>query len=178
MKRIQIKSVLAVAVALLFVFSFVPQTFAANNASHVVTVRVPELLNISADTSNFMLTFSDYVTGSESDTQTVNYTVKANKMTKASGVISGALGTLFTGVDLKADVGVYTKAGGTASLVESEAGYITIGDSATDLADRQVDAGSGLNTRGSLPITYKAVATADLDAGDQQQTLTISFIVQ
>jgi hypothetical protein len=150
---------------------------ASQTTQHTVTATVPSLINITADTANFTLTFSDFVSGSASDTKTVNYTVKANNVTKTTGVVTGQLGALFTGIDLKASVGTYTKASGNARLLASTAGYVTIlAASATNLADRTIDAAPGKTIRGILPITYRATATADLDAGTQSNTLTISFI--
>jgi hypothetical protein len=159
-------------------FSFLGSTYAASQTTqHTVTTSVPSIISITADTANFTLTFSDFVTASETNTQLVNYTVKANNMTKTTGVVTGQLSGLFTGMDLRADIGTYVKAGGDARLVESGAGFLTIGTvAAVNLADRAVDTAPGKKIRGVLPVTYKAVATADLDAGTQNKTLTISFI--
>src|SRR3990167_7828917 len=82
---------------------------ASSSVSHSVTVSVPSQISITADTTNFTLTMADFIAGSESDTKTVNYTVKANKVTAADGatVLKGQLNALFTGLDLKGDVGTY-----------------------------------------------------------------------
>lgn len=156
----------------------VPYSFAGTKTvQHAVTVSVPTILDITADTSNFTLTFADFAKNSETDLKTVNYTVKANNMTKVTGVVTAQLGTLFTNIDLKADVGAYNKLGGTASLIEAASGFTTVlAASAVSLANRQIDSGTGKIVRGVLPITYKAVATNDLDAGNLTQTLTVSFI--
>jgi hypothetical protein len=167
-----------IAMVAAYSFSFLGSVYAASQTTqHTVTTTVPSLISIAADTANFTLTFSDFVTASETNTQLVNYTVKANNMTRTLGVVTGQLSALFTGMDLRADVGTYVKASGDARLVESAAGFITIGNvTAVNLANRAIDTAPGKKIRGVLPVTYKAVATADLDAGSQNQTLTISFI--
>lgn len=169
------KGLAVIAVMLLVAFGFMHTAYAASKSTtHTVTASVPSLLSISADTSAFTLTFSDYVSGSETDTKTVNYTINGNKLNKATGVVTGQLSAAFAGMDFTADVGAYSKTSGNVSLVEAASGFITIGNlSAASLADKD---GAGKKSKGVLPITYKAVATSDLDAGDQTSTLTISVI--
>lgn len=177
MKTINKKFAVA-GMAIALIFACAPHSFAGSQSvNHVVTVSVPTILEFSADTTNFTLTFSDYLQNSETDTKTVIYSVKANNMTKTTGVMNAKLDGLFTDVDLKADTGAYTKASGNASLIESASGFATIlAASAVNLANRVTDSGNGKTLRGTIPVTYKAVATNDLQSGNLSQTLTVSLL--
>jgi hypothetical protein len=173
-----VKGLAVIAVMLLVACGFMHTAYAASKtAQHTVTASVPSTLSIAADTSNFTLTFSDFVSGAETNVQPVVYTVRGNNVTKTTGVVAGQLSDLFTGMDLQAKVGPYTKTSGNASLLASSGNFTSIlATSAVGLADRVLDSGSGKSINGKLPIDYKAVATQDLDAGDQTKTLTVSFI--
>lgn len=151
---------------------------ASDTTTHSVTISVPTTLSIAADTSNFTLTMSDFVSGAQSNTQTVNYTITSNNNNVAANgtVLSAALGSAFTDLNLFADPGTYTRSGGNFNLVEAAAGNITIGTTSTALAKKTIVSGTGKITRGTLPVAYKAVATQDLAAGTQAQTLTITLV--
>lgn len=149
---------------------------------HQVTVTVPEILSISADTSAFTLTFADNISGSETDTKTVVYTLEANDMGQADGdtAINANLDNLYTDVDVKAQVGTYARNGtnpGNTSLAATNAGYVTIGTSNVAIAKKaSTDAGTnGKLLNGVLPVTYKAVAKADLPTGSQVHYLFITL---
>jgi hypothetical protein len=155
-----------------------PTAFAGTDtANHSVTIANPAVLDITADTAAFTLTMSDYVSGSTSDTTVVTYTLRSNNNTIADGgvVLTASLGSAFTGYDMKADVGAYSKTAGNVTVVENAAGFVTIGTTETNLAKKQVDAGTGKNIVGDLPITYQATATVDQDFGNQVQTLTLTL---
>lgn len=148
-----------------------------DSETHQVTIQVPEILSIEASASNFTLALNDFVSGSESDSQTIQYTVKSNKNLAAQGavLIKAKLDSNFQDLDLSADVGAYTKQGGNASLTEAASGNVKILATDTNLAKKVTDSGNGRIIRGVLPITYKAKATADLSAGQQVRTLTLTF---
>lgn len=146
---------------------------------HQVTVAVPEVLSITADTDAFSLTFATPEAGSESDTKTVVYTVSANDMGQADGdtAINANLDFLYEGVDLKAQVGTYNKVAGNTELAAIDSGYVTIADSNTALVKKaNSEVGTdGKLLEGTLPITYKAVATEDLPSGSQAHYLFITL---
>lgn len=156
--------------------------FAADwvTTSHAVTVAIPEILSISADTASFTLSFSGYVkTGDESTTKTVNYTVESNNMRQADGSagINANLDFLYDRLDMKADIGNYVKTSGNTGLVEAASGFVTLGTANVALANK---GNTTINTdgkllRGSIPITYKAVATSDVPSGDQTHVLFITL---
>lgn len=162
------------------VLSIAAPAFAATStATHAVTVTVNSIISLSADQSAFTLTLPDFLSGTESNTQVVNYTVKANNIAQAVGApaLSANLGSLFSNTDLKATVGSYSATGGAAATLAAASGagsgsYVTIGTSSTTLATR---GGTTKIMRGSIPVTYKAVATADLPAGSSTQTVTVTL---
>lgn len=150
----------------------------SKSVTHKVTVKVPNTIYLSADTTDFTLTMSDFLKDSLSDTKTVAYTIKANKFTKSDGVLHGKLDAAYSGIDLIADPGTYSKIAGNASLREEKAGDIVIGTSDTYLADRETDNGSGKIAYGTLPVVYKAKALQDLEEQEQAKTLTVTFVDQ
>lgn len=150
------------------------------NVQHAITVSVPTILSLSADTTAFTLTLPDFVSGTESDTKTVIYTVRSNDMGVADGgtVIDAALDFDYDRVALKASVGSYTKiAGSTTELAPAVAGYQTMATTNVVLAKKaNTTAGTdGKVLKGSFPVTYKAVTTADAPAGDQTHTLYVNM---
>ena len=150
------------------------------NVQHAATVSVPSILEISADTSAFTLTMPDFISGTESNTKTVVYTVRSNDMGVADGgtVIDSTIDFAYDRIAIKAQVGTYTaSAGGNTGLTASGAGYLTIGTTNTALAKKaNTTAGSdGKILKGTLPVTYKAVATADMPAGDQTHLLYVNI---
>lgn len=146
---------------------------------HSVTVSVPEVLSISADTTAFTLLFADNASGAETASKTVVYTVESNDMGQADGdaAINANLDTLYEDVDFKAQVGSYTKDAGNTELAAVNAGYVTIGTSNVAIAKKaNTDAGTdGKLLKGTIPVTYKAVATADLPTANQTHLLFITL---
>lgn len=146
---------------------------------HQVTVRVPEVLSIAADTTAFTLTFSDWVSGSETDTKTVVYSVNSNDMGQADGdtAINANLDFLYDRVDLKAQVGSYSKQSGNTELAPISASYVKIKDTNTAIAKKAntVSGSDGKLLKGTMPVTYKAAATADMSSGDQIHFLFVTL---
>ncbi|MFA6600732.1 MAG: hypothetical protein WC352_00290 [Candidatus Omnitrophota bacterium] len=153
--------------------------FAADfkTVGHSVTVSVLDTLTFTADTTDITLSFPTYVAGTESSTKTVIYTAESNNMRQADGqpAINVNLDALYTGLDLKAQVGTYTKTSGNASLIASSAGYVTIGTTNTGVAKKTASTGDGKQLKGTIPITYKAVATADLSTANQTHLLFVTL---
>ena len=101
--------------------------------------------------------------------------VGAHRSGPEQGLVQASLSAEFPNMVFQADVGSYSKNLGNASLTESSAGFVSIGTVVSDLCDRTIDSGNGKVLGGSIPITYKAVATSDLDAGSSARTLTITL---
>ncbi len=152
-----------------------PVIFAQQIKSHAVTIIVPESLSFSGDTSAFSLEFPDTNKGSETDTKTVNYSIRGNNVSRQVGVIQAQLNGTFKNVRLLANVGSYNKQSGNASLTPSNAGFVEIGDQSVNLCDRKIDSGSGKILRGSIPILYKASASDVLESGQFSQNLVLSI---
>jgi hypothetical protein len=94
-----------------------------------------------------------------------------------SAAINANLDFAYTDVDFKAQVGSYNRISGNADLAAANAGYVTIGTSNTAIANKDnTDAGTdGKILNGTLPVTYKAVATDNLPTGSQVHFLFITL---
>ena len=168
---------IALGIAVLMVVAVLPARAASDSVSHQVTIVTPSVVSLTADTANFTLTFSDFVNGSETDTKVVTYTVNANGMSQADdgAAMSAALNELYTDKNLQASVGNYTKTSGNTELAKINSGYVTINTNGVNIAKKTASTGSGKVLNGTLPVTYKAVATNDLEAGSETKTLTITL---
>ncbi len=175
-----LKKVNVVVLTVLLGLGTATMGFAADwvTTNHAVTVQIPEVLSISADASSFTLAFQDFITtGEESWAQTVTYTMQSNNMRQADGspAINANLDFAYDRLDLKAQVGNYTKTSGNTELAAQQAGYVTIGTENVTLAKKTNSLGDGKLLNGSIPITYKAVATSDVPSGDQTHILNITL---
>jgi len=174
------KAVKLMVLAALVSFIAVPAARADfETVGHAVTVSVPEVLSISADTAAFTLLFADNTVGAETDTKTVVYTVESNDMGQADGdtAINANLDFLYESIDFKAQVGSYTKIAGNTELAAVDSGFVTVGTSNLAIANKDnTDAGTdGKLLNGTIPVTYKAVATDDLPTANQTHLLFITL---
>ena len=155
-----------------------PSAF-ANSESYAnrVTIEVPSYLFINGDQKDLRLTFSDYKAGAESNTQDVIYTVSGNNMTQPEGApaVSARLDDSFSDIDLKARVGSYIKESGNIELGPVSSDFVSIGNSETAIAKKSNSTGDGKLLRGQVAISYKAVATATLKAGEYSRQLTLTL---
>src|SRR3989338_2799216 len=155
MKNVKLSLVAMVLVA--GMFGILPAAFAGSSAvTHSVTISVPTSLSLTADTAGFTLTMADYLSGSVSDTQTVNYTVKSNNNALAANaaIVKAKLGTLFSGVDFLANPGAFTKTNGNFDMTENAAGDITVLTSDVTLRKNTGIKGRGKTTMGPFPVQY------------------------
>lgn len=147
---------------------------------HGVTVQVPEILSIAADTTNFTLTYAGYIkTNDESSTKTVTYTVQSNNMRQADGAtaVNANLDALYDRLDFLADVGTYTKTSGNTEIAEAASGFVKVEATNTAIAKKAntVSGSDGKLLNGTIPVTYKAKATGDVPAGDQIRQLFVTL---
>lgn len=153
--------------------------FAATDSHvHNVTLSVPSQLFIASATNDYTLGFnSGHSNGSISDTLVVTYNVGSNTMSQADGAaaVSAQLDSVFADIDFQAQVGTYTKNSGNTELVAASGSYVTIGSTATTLMNKANSTGDGKVLDGSIPVTYRAVATSDLASGDRTQQLTVTL---
>lgn len=176
------KKVGIVALSLLMALGTATMGFAGDwvTTSHTVTIHIPEVLSISSDAASFTLPFQAYARqGDETWAQTVTYTVQSNNMRQADGspAINANLDFPYDRLDLKADVGAYVKTSGNTELVEAQAGFRTVGTDNVTLANKgnTTQGSDGKLLNGTIPITYKAVATSDVPSGDQIHTLFVTL---
>ena len=146
----------------------------------ICDVNVPPVLSISAETGDFTLTFSGFLTGAVSSTQEVTYRVQANNM--AAGTVSPAvtaeLGSAFGAAALEGDVSGYSNLGESefSNLEEGEPGYIEIGTSSTALANKKPGTGHGeYCLDGNLVVTWRARLIADTPAGSENRSLIVTL---
>ena len=149
----------------------------SETSSNRITIEVPPYLFINSDQRDLRLTFSDYKTGAESNTETVVYTVMGNNMTQSDGApaVIARLDGSFPAIDFKARVGAYLKQGGNMELGAISSDFVSIGDSETPLARKANSSGDGKLLRGQIEVSYKAVATVPLTAGQYSQQLTLTL---
>jgi hypothetical protein len=156
----------------------VPFSYAsAKSFGQKVTIEVPQTLDISGSQNDFTLAFPNTSRGSETNPVTIQYSLNSNGMSQANGApaVLAQLDGLFSGVDFKAYVGAFSKQAGDTELVPATTGYVTVRNSAVPLAMKGNSTGSGKVLRGTLPVTYKAVATSNLSSGVYSQQLMITL---
>ena len=180
MKRM-FKAIGAIAVAVLIGVSNPLAGIAAEETTEsTVTVSVPEVLSISSDASSFTLPFQEFPkAGIESWAQTVTYTVQSNNMQQADGAVAlrAHLDFPYDRIDLKAQVGTYSKTSGNTELVAANSDFVAIGTSNVTLANKgnTAEGSDGKLLDGTIPVTYKAVATDDVPSGDQIHILDVTL---
>lgn len=167
---------LLLAFALLF--PSVPDSVASSETfTNRVTVEIPSYLFITADQPNMQLSFDHYLAGSETNSETVIYQVIGNNMAQSDGAaaLTAHLDGTFPDLDLSVQVGSYAKAGGNTELSAVSSQFIAIQESDTLIAKKSNSTGDGKLLKGQLPLTFKAIARANLQAGRHSRSLTLTF---
>ncbi len=146
--------------------------------SRSVTVVVVEpMLSLKEDTGDFSLAFKEGAAGTTSTAQSVEYRLHGNTLSSSAfdGVVSAKLSNTLEGIEVQADVGVFTNQGtpGNIELKEHAAGFQTVDTVPVPLADKQSTRTTVVN--GQLPITWKATATQNLPSGSQSSILTLTL---
>jgi hypothetical protein len=75
-------------------------------------------------------------------------------------------------------MGSFNKQSGNARLVPAGTDFVPLTSADTGLANKVIDDGDGRILDGTAPITYSAVATEDLTAGQHFAIITVSFVDQ
>jgi len=145
-------------------------------ATHGVTISIPQANEISGDLQSFNLAFTDFLAGSETNQQVVNYHVKANSLGRDNGVVQAKVSVSIPGVAVKADAGVFSKQAGNARLVESHEGFVALGEEYTHLYDRQTDSGDGAVAVGDFSVIYKAATNEAMSAQNVHVELSIVVV--
>lgn len=139
-------------------------------------IQVAEFLSLQASSSSMTLVFNNFTSGSMTNTVSMSYDVSSNNARQATNVFLANLTTLFPQIDLQADFASYANNGGNARLVEAASGFVTIGTTNTTLANKQTISSNGRTLIGTATVNYRAVAKADLEAGNQVGYLTITVV--
>lgn len=149
----------------------------SDTASNRVTIRVPSYLFIEADQKDVNLLFSDYRSGSESNTETVSYRVMGNSLGQSDGapVVTAKLDGDFPNIDFQVRMGNYTKDGGNTELGPVSSNFISLNESETPIAKKNNSVGDGKVLKGQMAVDYKAVAKNSLIAGEYTKQLTLTF---
>lgn len=174
-----IKVLRLVVILAVIAFSIIPTALAAQwvTAQHVVKINVPDALAITADTTDITLTMPSYVSGSISNQVTVTYTVTANSMSQADGAaaININLDNPYDRINLQAKAGTYTKVSGNTSLVAVGSAFVNVPTTNLAIANKTASTGDGKVLNGKIPVTYQAVASADVPTGQQIHNLLVTL---
>lgn len=180
MKKLQTFRGPLAAIGIFLTILFLPLAMGYSSSetyANRVTISVPPSLFIHGDQKDISLSFSDARSGAESNMQSVTYTVRSNNMTQSEGAaaVTARLDGDFPNMELKVQVGPYTKEGGNAELRAISSGYVAITDTETPLAAKANAVGDGKLLRGQIAMSYKAVATDNLSSGEYSRELTITL---
>ena len=168
-----LRSILGSGILLALVFGFIPSLYSQSGSVQLQIVSASSI-DFTADQSSFTLNFSDFKSGSTTNTAEVNYSVLANNVVRSDDVVLARLDEPFPGIAFQAQFGSYAKKGGNSHLVESQSGFVAIGSDDIGLADKVLDEGDGKMLDGSFVIRYQAKALEDQAAGEHSRTLTVT----
>lgn len=175
MRIILNRSILIIlAIQLLFPVLGFPSSETFKNS---VTVEIPSYLFIEGDKRDLNFSFDDYRAGTETQSQSVVYTIMGNSFTQSEGApaVTARLDGIFPDIDFRARMEAYTKEGGNAELGAASGDFISVGQAETILAKKANATGDGKLLRGQMQVAYKAVATSSLKAGTHSQQLTLTL---
>lgn len=165
-----------IIVFLLF-FLAVPGFFSyGEGVSVVLHIDAERSLNFTSDQLSFNFTFPDFQKGSATNTAQATYTFSANDAGRMQSLVLARVDQDLPGIRFEAQMGSFSKTSGTAHLVSANPGFVPLTTSDIGLADKVIDEGDGRILDGTAPITYRAVATEDLTAGQHFAVITVSFV--
>lgn len=142
-----------------------------------VTISVPTYLFFDSDQKDLNFSFSDYHSGAESNSQTVVYQVKSNGLMQSEGApaVMAKLDGSLPDMELQVKVGSYSKEGGNSELAPVSGDFVTLNESDIAIAKKANSQGDGKLLRGQIAMTYKAIATSNLTAGEYARQLTLTL---
>jgi len=140
-----------------------------------INMKVPTFIQVEGGTVNFLLPFSDFTTGAESETAVVLYTVIANSVNRSQGVLKAKINSTDTDLNVQAKFNSFTNQGGNAALVQSQPGFVILTTTDISLADKVRLSGSGRIVQGDVGIAFKAKALTELAAQTRIKTVQLTF---
>ncbi len=144
--------------------------------SVVLHIDAERSLNFTSDQLSFNFIFPDFQTGSVTNAAQATYAFSANDAGRMQNLVLARVDQELPGIRFEAQMGTFNKLSGNAHLVPIDPGFVPLTTSDTGLADKVIDEGDGRILDGTAPITYRAVATQDLTAGQQFAVITVSFV--
>lgn len=142
----------------------------------VLEIDAQGSMNMTTQDASLNFTFSDYKTGSTTETIPVNYTLIGNDVGRLQDVVVLKMDQVLSGMDFQSRFDSYTNNTGNASLVAAQGGFVTLGTTDIGIADKQTLSGDGKILDGVMVLSYRAVATEDLAAGDHIAAVTVMFV--
>jgi len=132
-------------------------------------------ISFTSSQTSFQLALPGYQNGMISDPATVDYQVMANAVGRLEDLVLIRLMSPMDGIAIEGRMIQFSKTAGTAHLVSNSSDYVTLSTADAGLADKVIDEGEGRIIDGSLMLSYRARALRDLEAGNHEATLIVSF---
>lgn len=132
-------------------------------------------ISFTSNQTSFQLTLPGYQNGMTSDPAAVEYQVMANAVGRLEDLVLIRLMSAMDGIAIESRMSQFSKTEGTAHLVSNSSDYVTLSTVDAGLADKVIDEGEGRIIDGSLTLSYRARALRDLEAGNHETTLIVSF---
>jgi len=132
-------------------------------------------ISFTSTETSFQLPLPGYQSGMTSDTAAVEYQIMANDVGRLEDLVLIRLMSSMDGIAIESRMSQFSKTAGTAHLVSNSSDYIMLSTVDAGVADKAIDEGDGRIIDGSLTLTYRARALRDLEAGNHEATLIVSF---
>ncbi len=127
--------------------------------------------SFTANESSFTLAFPDFKKNAVTNSVSVGYSIQGNEVLRTDDVVMARLDAPFDNIAFEALFVSYTPINGDATLVPSQADFVTIGTNDVGIARKN----GGKMLDGSFSVTYRAKALEDQPAGEEVRTLTVTF---
>jgi hypothetical protein len=158
------------------VMAFPAGTFADGDSAEILFhLNSQSSISFTSSQTSFQLTLPGYQNGMISDSSDVQYQIMANAVGRLEDLVLIRLMSPMDGIAIEGRMGQFSKEAGTAHLVSNSSDYVALSTTDTGLADKVIDEGEGRIIDGSLTLSYRARALRDLEAGNHEATLIVSF---
>jgi len=132
-------------------------------------------ISFTSSQTSFQLTLPGYQSGLTSDVSAVEYQIMANAVGRLEDLVLIRLMSPLEGIAVESRMSQFSKTDGNAHLVSNSSDYMPLSTTDTGLADKVIDEGEGTIIDGTLTLSYRARALRDLEAGNYETTLIVSF---
>ena len=132
-------------------------------------------ISFTSRQTSFQLTLPGYQNGLNSDPAFVEYQVMANSVGRLQNLVLIRLMSPMDGIAIESRMSQFSKTSGTAHLISNSSDYVTLSTVDAGVADKVIDEGDGRIIDGNLTLSYRARALRDLEAGNHEATLIVSF---